>query len=125
VNDTWVKEPTKDSIPEVDQEAIDKAFKPWEKRYKALIANITNETKDESEIDKFIDSLYDLRKKGLSTEGEYSIENLVFKEVRNNGYLDNLKELRHKVIAQRLSLYENLNNLQSLSEYLNLLNNLI
>lgn len=28
LNDTWVKEPTKESIPEVDQEAIDKAFKP-------------------------------------------------------------------------------------------------
>jgi hypothetical protein len=90
-----------------------------------LVDKITDETEDESKIDKFIDSLYDLRKKGLSTEGEYSIENLVFKEMRNKGYLDNLKELRHKVIAQRLSLYENLNNLQSLAEYLNLLNNLI
>ena len=124
INDNWVKEPTKDSIPEVDQEAIDKAFKPWEKRYKALVADITDETKDESEIDRFIDSLYDLRKKGLSTEGEYSIENLVFKEVRNNGYLDNLKELRHKVIAQRLSLYENLDQLQSLADCLNALNSL-
>jgi predicted nucleotidyltransferase len=106
MNDEWVKEPTKDDIPEVDQEAIDKAFKPWEKRYKALVDKITDETEDESEIDKFIDKLYELRQKGLAEEGEYSIGNLVFKEVRNNGYLDNLKELRHKVIAQRLSLHE-------------------
>lgn len=106
MNDTWVKEPTKDDIPEVDQEALDKAFKPWEKRYKALIYKITDESEDESEIDKFIDSLYDLRKAGLSSDGEYSIGNLVFKEMRNKGYLDNLKELRHKVIARRLSLHE-------------------
>ena len=106
MNDEWVKEPTKDDIPEVDQEAIDKAFKPWEKRYKALVDKITDETEDESELDKFIDKLYELRQKGLAEEGEYSIGNLVFKEVRNNGYLDNLKELRHKVIAQRLSLHE-------------------
>lgn len=106
MTDKWIKEPVKDDIPEVDQEAIDKAFKPWEKRYKVLVDKITDETKDESEIDKFIDALYELRGKGLSTDGEYSIENLIFKEVRNKGYLDNLKELRHKVIAQRLSLHE-------------------
>ena len=106
MNDEWVKEPTKDDIPEVDQEAIDKAFKPWEDRYNTLLNKITDDTEDESEIDKFIDELYELRTKGLAGEGEYSIENLVFKEMRNNGYLDNLKELRHKVIAQRLSLRE-------------------
>ena len=121
IKDEWVKEPTKDDIPEVDQEAIDKAFKPWEKRYKALISRITDKSDDESEIDKFIDSLYDLRSEGLSTDGEYSIGNLIFKEMRNNGYLDNLKELRHKVIAQRLSLHESLDSLTTLTEYLNFL----
>ena len=121
MNDAWVKEPTKESIPEVDQEAIDKAFKPWEKRYKTLLADTTEEVEDESDIDRFIDSLYELRAEGLSTDGEYSIENLVFKEMRNKGYLDNLKELRHKVIARRLSLHESLENF---SDYLNVLNNL-
>ena len=121
VNDGWVKEPTKEDIPEVDQEAIDKAFKPWEKRYKALLADTTDEVEDEADIDKFIDSLYELRAKGLSTDGEYSIENLVFKEMRNKGYLDNLKELRHRVIARRLSLFENLD---KVSDYFELLNKL-
>jgi predicted nucleotidyltransferase len=121
INDEWVKEPTKEDIPEVDQEAIDKAFKPWEKRYKALLADTTDEVEDEADIDKFIDSLYELRAKGLSTDGEYSIENLVFKEMRNKGYLDTLKELRHKVIARRLSLHENL---ESFTDYLNALDSL-
>ena len=106
MKDEWVKEPTKEDIPEVDQEAIDKAFKPWEKRYKALVADTTDDVKDETEIDKLITSLYELRQSGLSSEGEYSIGNLVFKEMRNKGYLDALKELRHKVISQRLSLHE-------------------
>ena len=121
VKDEWVKEPTKEDIPEVDQDTIDKAFKPWEKRYKALLATITDDVDDEAEIDKFIDALYELRGKGLSTDGEYSIENLVFKEMRNNGYLDNLKDLRHQVIARRLSLHEHLENL---SDYFNFLNKL-
>lgn len=125
MNDKWIKEPVKDDIPEVDQEAIDKAFKPWEKRYKVLVNKITDDTDDESEIDKLIDKLYELRQEGLANEGEYSIGNLIFKEMRNKGYLDNLKELRHKVIAQRLSLRENLANLKSFTDYFNLLDNLI
>lgn len=121
LKDEWVKEPTKDDIPEVDQEAIEKAFKPWEKRYKALIAATTDDVEDESEIDKFIDALYELRAHGLSTDGEYSIENLVFKEMRNYGYLDALKELRHVVIARRLSLREDFN---EFSDYFDALNKL-
>ena len=103
----------------MDQEAIEAALRPWEKRYNALIAATTEEVDDESEIDKFIDALYELRSKGLSTDGEYSIENLVFKEMRNKGYLDNLKELRHKVIARRLSLFENLDKVPNYFELLN------
>lgn len=103
----WIKEPTKEDIPEVDMDAINKAVKPWENRYKTLIKKINDKTDDESEIDNLITKLYELRQKGLAEEGEYSIGNLVFKEMRNRGYLDNLKELRHKVIATRLSLKEN------------------
>lgn len=47
--------------------------------------------------------------------GEYSIPNLIFKEFRNLGYLDNLKELRKKEINKELSL-ENLNNNNQLTE---------
>lgn len=119
LKDDWVKEPTKEDIPEVDQTAIEKALKPWEKRYKALIAATTDEVEDETEIDKFIDSLYELRAEGLSTTGEYSIENLVFKEMRNKGYLDTLKELRHTVIARRLSLREDFTNLSDCFDFLN------
>jgi predicted nucleotidyltransferase len=122
MKDEWVKKPTKEAIPEVDQEAIDKAFKPWEEKYRALVNKIDGSTTDETEIDTFINDLYDLRKKGLSADGEYSIENLIFKEMRNNGYLDNLKDLRHKVIARRLSLHESLDSLTSCLQLLYKLN---
>lgn len=122
MKDEWVKKPTKEAIPEVDQEAIDKAFKPWEEKYRSLVNKIDGSTADETEIDTFINDLYDLRTKGLSTDGEYSIENLIFKEMRNNGYLDNLKDLRHKVIARRLSLHESLDSLTSCLQLLYKLN---
>lgn len=55
-------------------------------------------------VDKFLTDIYELRREGLADEGEYSIGNLVFKEVRNKGYLDNLKELKNQLIGKELSL---------------------
>ena len=106
-NDEWIKEPEAGVIPEVNQEEINKAIKPWENRYKILVKKIDIEKAiDESEIEKYITELYKLRHQGLAEGGEYSIENLVFKEIRNKGYLDNLKELKNKIISNKLSLTE-------------------
>ena len=46
-------------------------------------------------------------KKGVA-KGEYAIENLAFKELRNKGYLDQLKEYRNELTSKRLSLEERL-----------------
>ena len=61
-----------------------------------------------NKIDKYIDDIYDIRKKSIKEEGEFGLNNLVFKEIRRRGYLTELKELRNKKLAQNLSL-ENLN----------------
>jgi hypothetical protein len=72
-----------------------------------LIKKINSEKDtDDTEIEKYITELYKLRHNGLAEGGEYSIGNLVFKEIRNKGYLDNLKELKNKVIANNLSILE-------------------
>ena len=105
LNDEWVKEPKNEVIPDIDIAAIADALKPWEKRYKQLIKDLEGpKSIDETPIDDFVNELYELRAKGLSGDGEYSTENLIFKEIRNKGYLDNLKELRAKVVEQRLSI---------------------
>lgn len=57
-------------------------------------------------IDDFIEDLYDLRKDSIAKDGEYGIGNLVFKEFRNLGYLDNLKEIKNKLKSKELSLEE-------------------
>lgn len=104
LTDSWIKEPENTEIPEVDQEAVNKAVAPWEDRYLKLEGSIDKNTSaDESVIDKYIDDLYELRATGLK-EGEYSTGNLVFKEIRNKGYLDKLKELRDIVVTNRLSI---------------------
>ena len=69
-------------------------------------------------IDDLIEDIYDLRKRGMARNGEMDIFNLIFKEFRNLGYLDNLKELRKKEISKKLSLEqlnEDISSIQKLS----------
>jgi hypothetical protein len=100
----WIKEPELTDIPELDQEAFDKLYQEWEAKCKDLIKEIeAGNLEDEADIVTMIEEIYELRKSGIS-EGEYSIQNLVFKELRNNKYLDDLKEYKDELIAKRLSL---------------------
>lgn len=59
---------------------------------------------DSDRIADFIEDLYNLRKESIATEGEYGLGNLVFKEFRNLGYLDNLKEVKRQIKSKELSL---------------------
>jgi len=104
LNDEWIKEPEQVSIPDVDMDAIKKAVEPWEERYNKLVNDIeSGNLEDETKIDTFVNDLYEIRAEGLK-EGEYAEGNLIFKEMRNKGYLDKLKDLRDKVIGDKLTL---------------------
>lgn len=104
-DDRWVKEPEQTEIPEIDMEAFQKEYQPWEERALGILEDIDGDfDTDETPIDEFIDDLYELRIKSLADEGEYSFGNLIFKELRNRGYLDQLKTLKDFVITNKLSL---------------------
>lgn len=101
LKDKWIKEPVEQDIPEVDEEVFEEEFTKWEDKYFVLINNpeINSEL-----IDDFLEDIYDLRKTSIAQEGEYSIGNLIFKECRNLGYLDNLKDLKNEFRSKELSL---------------------
>ena len=111
LNDAWIKEPTQVDIPEINMEEFNKDFQPWEDKYNALIAKINAaNTTDEyktlgDEIERLITDIYEQRRMGI-TISEYSNQNLLFKEFRNRGYLDNLKQLKCDLKAKELSLPE-------------------
>ena len=63
------------------------------------------------QIKKIINEIKMLRKLSLMDGGEYSKGNLVFKELRNNGSIDNLYNKLHELTSKELSL-EKLNNLK-------------
>ena len=105
----WIKKPAQEDIPEYDAGALDELVNKWESKCKDIIADIkADKLDDEKKVVKLLEDIYEkLRKKGIS-KGEYSLENLAFKELRNNGYLDQLKDYRNELVSKRLSLEEKL-----------------
>ena len=103
----WVKKPVQEDIPEYDKDALSKLVTEWEDKCKKLINDIkADKLDDEKKVVKMLEDIYEkLRKKGVA-EGEYSIKNLAFKELRNKGYLDQLKDFKHELTSKRLSLEE-------------------
>lgn len=103
----WIKKPVEEDIPEYDKNALNELVDEWEDKCKKLIDDIkADKLDDEKKVVKMLEDIYEkLRKKGVA-KGEYAIENLAFKELRNKGYLDQLKDYRNELTSKRLSLEE-------------------
>ena len=95
----WIKEPELEIIPEINEEDIKEEFNKWADK----VANVTKSRQVE-EIENFFEELYEMRKDSIAKDGEYGIGNLVFKELRNNLFLDDLKDLKNDLISAELSL---------------------
>jgi hypothetical protein len=98
--DKWLKMPVKEfAKPEIDDVKFSAAVNDWERRYFKIKMNPTIDA-----IDSFVDDIYAIRAESLSNEGEFGFDNLVFKEIRNLGYIRDLKDLKDSLTAQSLSL---------------------
>jgi peptidoglycan hydrolase-like protein with peptidoglycan-binding domain len=62
-------------------------------------------------IKKYTTKIRKFRECGLEKGGEHSDENLVFKILRRNGYLEKIKEMKDKLIDKKLSLKESTTNI--------------
>tara|TARA_R110000737_G_scaffold283765_1_gene290321 strand:- start:1076 stop:1582 length:507 start_codon:yes stop_codon:yes gene_type:complete len=105
----WIIEPSKEDI-EINKKIIKDKVNQWEDIIDALIDDLENNNEDlESsllKIDKVKDRLKKYRGCGLEKEGEYSYENLVFKFLRRNGYIQKLFDFQNGLIDKKLSLSE-------------------
>lgn len=61
-------------------------------------SNLTSE-----DIENTIDNIYLMRKYSLAKEGEYGTGNLIFKQIRNIGLLDKLKDKLYELRSDELS----------------------
>jgi predicted nucleotidyltransferase len=107
--DKWIATPVYKDIPEYDTDVLNKLVAKWQSKCDELIDDIkADKLNDEKRVVRLLTDIYDkLRKKGIA-KSEYSVENLAFKELRNNGYLDKLKEYKNELVSKRLSLEEQL-----------------
>lgn len=93
----WIKFPQKlSNLPDLDisQQYIKCA---------SVIQEVIN-SENSDRIEQTINDLYILRKNSLDTSGEFSKGNLLFKEIRNNGLLDDLKNAYKKARSKELTL---------------------
>jgi hypothetical protein len=102
LNDKWLTKPIKSmvalDVPNIRAKSID---------FMNMIDELeTSQNVGTSikEIERLMDKLKEYRKAGLEDEGEYSTENLVFKVLRNTGYLEKLADLKTKLLTQNLTL---------------------
>ena len=65
--------------------------------------------KDVKKIDQVLKTIKRYRKAGLDTTGEFGPENLAFKALRSQGYIQKLYDLKNELHAKELSLQEKIN----------------
>ena len=99
LNNQWVDKPTH-TKPDINSRAVNA-------KVNGLIDIINRSLKGEVEdIQRVRNKLVTMRRAGLAKGGEYSIENLAFKILRNQGYLDSLAKIELHKQDQELSLDE-------------------
>jgi hypothetical protein len=89
LNDVWIKKPNSEIIS-IDDDAITQKTESYEYEINALSQN---DPKLEFKIKDILLRLRNLRSSGLEAEGEYSLENLAYKHLRNTGHIERLKQL--------------------------------
>lgn len=105
-DDKWIIRPSKKNI-KIDVDSV-------KEKSADIMSDIDNaleisDSKDRLKaIDKIKDRIKKMRKAGLEKGGEYSVENLVFKTLRGNGYLEKLSSEKASIIDKDLTLKENM-----------------
>jgi len=99
----WLSKPPRN--PNIKKEIDHYAVEVKAKEYKAKIDDLINDkVDDKDDIHKLKEKIYDMRRAGLQKSGEFSVENLAFKALRNTGYIKKLAKYLLKVKDVDLSL---------------------
>lgn len=91
----WLKEPVRDDIPDVE---LEPELSDWVEK--------SEQCDTIKKIDNFIDDAYKLRQESILKDGEYGKGNLIFKELRNRGILQELKDKKVNMENAEMSIEE-------------------
>jgi len=95
VTGKWIKEP-KYTEPKIDKKAVLQKTKSYVKKIDSFEQSSDEPSVIYKQAQKFKDDILDTRKAGLAKDGTFSIENLVFKLLRNMGHIERLNTLIDK-----------------------------
>lgn len=109
LDDKWIKKPKYEEIT-IDDTAVKSKVTDIIHRI-----NDTIETKSAKDLVKLMEQIRKMRSAGLEENGEFSVENLAFKVLRNGGYLDKIYKIINKEEDAELTL-ENANENNNLVE---------
>lgn len=97
MKDEWITEP-QPSNPQIDEKDIMRKVDAYKIEIEELEKEVQKSESDEAReamdrISALKQKIMKARKEGLANNGEFSIENLVFKTLRNDGWLERLIDL--------------------------------
>lgn len=107
LNNKWIITPKRDDF-EIDKKLLSQKAQSWMEKIDSII-------EDSKEIDlesakeklgKIKEKIKEYRTSGLKKGGEFSYENLVFKYLRRNGYIEKLFDFQIEKTDKELSLRE-------------------
>lgn len=103
LNNEWLVKPEKTN-PKIDDRKILEKGEEYGKKIDSLIKKVSKGKDVSKEIDQLKDKIKKFRKCGLDKGGEYSYENLTFKLLRRNGYIEKLLTAKSKFTDKKLSI---------------------
>lgn len=108
LNDEWISKPKKEDFNKPNLEMVKTKSKQWMRMIDSVLDSINDESPEtiKTIIKNYKEKLKKFRLSGLKKGGEMSIENLVFKVLRRNGYIDKLYNTPIKIMDKKLSLDE-------------------
>jgi hypothetical protein len=94
LKDTWLVSPTWDP-PQIDEKDINEKIRVIRSEFKEIKRRIMGSSGEEAQLlfeylERFKKKILADRKEGLARGGEFSIENLVFKELRRDGTIEDI-----------------------------------
>ena len=112
LSDEWLSKPNKNDFKTPNLNLVKQKSKQWMRIIDSTLKNIEDESPEEIKkcIKKYKEKLKKYRKSGLDKGGEMGLENLVFKVLRRNGYIEKLYDYPIKLMDKQLSLNEKIKN---------------
>lgn len=103
VKNEWIQKPSHEEFT-IDKKSLAKKIKKFIDKVELLDKYKLSPEKLYEHAKKLKDDINRMRQSGLDEGGEYSLENLAFKYLRNNNYLEKLKDLINKSYDKIYSL---------------------